>query len=139
LAGAARAVARPRKPLNDLLLLPPLKAPNDPEVLEQQDRARRDDRRRKLAFQKQNAEATLAALAWDVPQQARKTEEVGMIVAEEETVAEVRRAQEEEEEEEQNVTEAAGSGSGAGRPQEGEEKVEDTIMELTEVAGSAPM
>jgi hypothetical protein len=131
MAGAGRAVARPRRPLNDLLLLPLLKAPNDPEVLEEQERVRREDRRRKLAFQKQNAEATLAALTLDLRPMAAKTEEGGMVVAqgeeeeeEEQTSAEPREAHKEEEE--RAIAEQGPA-------------VEDAIMVLTEVVESAPM
>jgi hypothetical protein len=46
-----------------LILLPPLKAPNDPHVLEEQERQRREEQRKKLAFQKQNAEASLNQFA----------------------------------------------------------------------------
>jgi hypothetical protein len=43
-----------------LVLLPPLKAPNDPQVVEEQERQRREIQKKKLAFQKQNAEASLS-------------------------------------------------------------------------------
>jgi hypothetical protein len=60
--GMATGRAGVRNPLNDLLLLPPLRAPNDPEIVEEQERQRREMQKKKLAFHKQNAEATLAAI-----------------------------------------------------------------------------
>jgi hypothetical protein len=47
------------------VLLPPLRAPNDPEMMKEQNRQKRDQERRKLAMQKKHAEDVLMKYSLD--------------------------------------------------------------------------
>ena len=57
-----RSVTRKDTDINDVLL-PPLRAPNDPELVEETKRKQREENKKKLAFQKKNAEQTLAKVS----------------------------------------------------------------------------
>lgn len=56
----------------DDVLLAPLKAPNDPDVIEAEKKRRREINKKQLEFQKQNAQATLAKYTVDGEQHAEQ-------------------------------------------------------------------
>lgn len=56
------------------VLLPPLRPPNDPEMMEEQNKRKRDQERRKLAMQKKNAEDVLLKYSVD-PQKVSERRE----------------------------------------------------------------
>jgi hypothetical protein len=56
------------------VLLPPLGPPNDPEMMEEQNKRKRDQERRKLAMQKKNAEDVLLKYSVD-PQKVSERRE----------------------------------------------------------------
>jgi hypothetical protein len=58
---------------NQELLLPPLRAPNDPELMQALKQKKREMDRKKWEYQKRNAEATLAKYSLDLPEERTGT------------------------------------------------------------------
>ena len=75
----SRSISRNKDKEIDGVLLPPLRAPNDPELVEETKRKQREANKKKMAYQKQNAAQTLARVSLgfsdDGGEQQAKTEE----------------------------------------------------------------